>query len=150
MSSIEEVCHLELAFGGIQKLKQWPVSFSVFDVCGSRWRTLGTSGEPCLPVLHHVLFRDCIPAQNITTKKQAVEKRVYSDYTSKLLFISKGSQNMNSHRTETWRQVMMQRPWRGTSYCLAFPGLLSLLSYRTQDYQPRDDTTNNGPFPLEH
>jgi len=36
------------------------------------------------------------------------------------------------------------------SYWLASPGLLSLLSYRTQDYQPRDGTTHNvlGPPPL--
>ena len=35
-------------------------------------------------------------------------------------------------------------------YWLASPGLLSLLSYRTQDYQPRDGTTYNGPFRLDH
>jgi hypothetical protein len=35
----------------------------------------------------------------------------------------------------------------GAAYCLAFPDLLSLLSYRTQDYQPRDGTTNNGLGP---
>jgi hypothetical protein len=29
-------------------------------------------------------------------------------------------------------------------YLLASPGLLSLLPYRTQDYQPRDGTTHNG------
>jgi hypothetical protein len=28
-------------------------------------------------------------------------------------------------------------PWRDVLYWLALPGLLSLLSYRTQDYQPR-------------
>jgi hypothetical protein len=28
--------------------------------------------------------------------------------------------------------------------------LLSLLSYRTQDYQPRDGITHNGPSPLDH
>lgn len=31
----------------------------------------------------------------------------------------------------------MQRPWRDVTYWLASPGLLSLLSYRTQDHQPR-------------
>jgi hypothetical protein len=39
----------------------------------------------------------------------------------------------------------MQRPWRDIPYWLASPGLLSLLSYRTQDYQPRDGTTTRGP-----
>jgi hypothetical protein len=44
----------------------------------------------------------------------------------------------------------MQRPWKDVLYWLASPGLLSLLSYRTQDYQPRDGTTHKGPFPLDH
>jgi hypothetical protein len=35
-------------------------------------------------------------------------------------------------------------------YWLASTGLLSLLSYRTQDFQPRDGTTHKGPFPLDH
>jgi hypothetical protein len=41
-------------------------------------------------------------------------------------------------------------PWRGVPYCFASPGLLSLLSCRTQDYQPRDGTTHNGPSLLDH
>jgi hypothetical protein len=36
-----------------------------------------------------VLVRVSIPAQNITTKKQVGEERVYSSYTSTLLFITK-------------------------------------------------------------
>jgi hypothetical protein len=47
-------------------------------------------------------------------------------------------------------QELMQRPWRDVPYWLASPGLLSLLSYKTQDYQPRDGTTHKGPFPLDH
>jgi hypothetical protein len=39
----------------------------------------------------------------------------------------------------------MQRPWRDVTYWLASPGLLSLLSYRIQDNQPRDSTTHNVP-----
>jgi hypothetical protein len=46
-------------------------------------------------------------------------------------------------RLGTWRQELMQRPWRDVTYCLASPGLLSLLSYKTQDYQTRDGTTHN-------
>jgi len=44
-------------------------------------------------------------------------------------------------------QELMQRPWRDVTYWLASPGLLSLLSYRTQDHQPRDGTTHNGLGP---
>jgi hypothetical protein len=48
-----------------------------------------------------VLIRVCIPAQNIMTKKQVGEERVYSAYTSTLLFITKGSQDWNSHMVGT-------------------------------------------------
>jgi hypothetical protein len=59
-----------------------------------------------------VLVRVSIAAQNIMPKKQVGEERVYSAYTSMLLFITKGSQDWNSHRVGTWRQELMQRPWR--------------------------------------
>jgi hypothetical protein len=48
------------------------------------------------------------------------------------------------------KQELIQRLWRDVTYWLASTGLLSLLSYRTQDYQPRDDTTHKGPSPLDH
>jgi hypothetical protein len=38
---------------------------------------------------------------NIMTKKQVGEERVYSVYTSILLFIIKGSQDWNSSRSES-------------------------------------------------
>jgi hypothetical protein len=78
------------------------------------------------------------------TKKQVVEERIYSAYTSTLPFIIKGNQDWNSSRAGT-QAGLMQRPWRDVTYWLASLGLLSLLSYRTQDYQPRDGTTHNGP-----
>ena len=37
----------------------------------------------------------------------------------------------------------------GAAYWLASPDLLSLLSYRTQDHQPRDCTTHSLSLPLE-
>jgi len=46
-----------------------------------------------------VLLRVSIPAQNIMTKKQVVEERVYSTYTFTLLFITTGSQGRNSSRS---------------------------------------------------
>jgi hypothetical protein len=93
-----------------------------------------------------LLVRVSIPAQNIMTKKQIGEERVYSAYM--LLFITKGSQDWNSSRSG--KQELMQRPWRDVPYWLASPGLLSLLSYRTQDYQSRDGPIHNGPYPLDH
>ena len=48
------------------------------------------------------------------------------------------------------KQELMQRPWRDISYWLASPGLLSLFSYRTQEHQPRDGTTNKESSPINH
>ena len=42
------------------------------------------------------------------------------------------------------KQELMPRPRGDATYWLASPGLLSLLSYRTQEYQPRDGTTHSG------
>jgi hypothetical protein len=50
-------------------------------------------------------------------------------------------------KSGTWRQELMQRPWKGAAYWLAPHGLLSLLSYRT--HQQRNGATNNGlGFPI--
>jgi hypothetical protein len=48
---------------------------------------------------HCVLDGVCIPVQSIMTKKQVGKERVYSAYTSTLLFITEESQDWNSHRT---------------------------------------------------
>ena len=58
------------------------------------------------------------------TKKQVGEERVYLAYTSALLFITEGSQDRNSNRAGTWRQELMQRPWKGAAYWLAQPAFL--------------------------
>ena len=62
------------------------------------------------------------------------------------LFIIKGSQDRNSSRAGTWRKDA--EAMEGAAYWLAPHGLLSLLSYRTQDHQPKDGTTHNGLGPL--
>jgi hypothetical protein len=41
----------------------------------------------------------------------------------------------------------MQRPWRDVLYCLASPGLLSLLSYRTKTTSPEMASHPQGAFP---
>jgi hypothetical protein len=62
------------------------------------------------------LSRVSIPAQNIMTKKQVGEERVYSAYTSTLLFSTKGSQSKNSRRLGTWKQEWMQKSWKNAAY----------------------------------
>ena len=55
-----------------------------------------------------------------------------------------------SNRVGIWRQELMQSPWRDAADWLAPHALLSLLSYRTQDHQPREGATHNelSPPPL--
>ena len=48
----------------------------------------------------------------------------------------------------TWQQGLMQRPWRTVAYWFALRGLFCLLSYRTQDHQPRGGLTHNRLGPL--
>jgi hypothetical protein len=81
------------------------------------------------------------------TKKQVGEERVYSAY---IFHITINHQRMSGLELKQVRkQELMQRPWRDVLYWLASPGLLSLLPYRNQDYQPRDGTPHKGPFPLD-
>jgi hypothetical protein len=97
------------------------------------------------------MVRVCVPAQNIMTKKLFQEESVYSAYTSTLLFITKRNPNRNSHGAGNWRQELMQRSQRGVIYWLASPGLIILLSYRIENYQPRDGTQKEmGPPILDH
>ena len=97
-----------------------------------------------------VFVRVTLGVMKTMTKKQVGEKGFYLAHASTLLFIIEGSQGRNSNMAESWRQELMQKPWRGAAYWLASHGLLSLLSYRTQDHQSRDGTINYelGPSPL--
>jgi hypothetical protein len=81
------------------------------------------------------------------TKKQVGEERVYSAYT---FHIAVHQRMSGLELKQVRKQDLMQRPWRDVTYWLASSGWLSLLSYRTQDYQPRDGPTLKGSFPLDH
>jgi hypothetical protein len=82
---------------------------------------------------------------NIMTKKQVGEERVYSAYTSMLLFITK---EVRLELKQVRKQELMQRPWRDVLYWLASPGLLSLLSYRTKTTSPEMVPPTRGLSPL--
>jgi hypothetical protein len=56
-------------------------------------------------------------------KKASWVGKVYLVYTTDSS--TEGSQGRNSSRPGTWRQELMQRPWRGAAYWLAPHGLLS-------------------------
>jgi hypothetical protein len=92
------------------------------------------------PTMMTVFVRDCISVQNNMTKKQVGEERLYSTYTS--------THHQRKSGQDTGQELGADaEAMEGVSYWLASPGLLSLLSYRTQDYQPRDGTTHKGPSP---
>jgi hypothetical protein len=78
------------------------------------------------------------------TKKQVGEERVYSAYTSTLLFITKEVRTGTQAGQEAGADA---EAMEGCSLLACSPGLLSLLSYRTGDYQPRDGSTHKGAFP---
>jgi hypothetical protein len=72
---------------------------------------------------------------------------VYSAYTSIVLFTTKEVRTGTQTGQEAGADA---EAMEGCSLLACFPWLLSLLSYRTQDYQPRDGITHKGPFPLGH
>jgi hypothetical protein len=80
---------------------------------------------------------------NIMTKKQ-VGRKGFIRLT--LPYCCSSPRKSGLELKQVRKQELMQRPWRDVSYWLASSVSLSLLSYRTQDYQPRDGTTHKGPF----
>jgi hypothetical protein len=56
-------------------------------------------GAKSTELLGHCLSQGFYSCTSIMTKKQVGEERVYSAYTSKLLFITKGSRDWNSSRS---------------------------------------------------
>ena len=75
----------------------------------------------------------------IQNNQRTGKERVSLAYTSIALFI------MKDVRTETQTGQEPGGRRLNAAYWLVQAGLLSLLSYRTQDHQPRDGTTHNGP-----
>jgi hypothetical protein len=78
----------------------------------------------------HCLSQGLYSCTNIMTKKQVGEKRVYSAYTSMLLFITKGSQDWNSSRSES-------RSWCRGHGGMFFTGLLLLACSACSFIEPR-------------
>jgi hypothetical protein len=83
---------------------------------------------------------------SIMTKKQVGEERVYSAYTSMLLVYHQRKSGLELKQIR--KQELMQRPWRDVLYWLAFPGFLSLLSYRTKTTSPEMVPLTRGLPPL--
>jgi hypothetical protein len=81
------------------------------------------------------------------TKKQVGEERVYSAYTSTLLFITKEVRTGTQAGQEAGADA---EAIEGCSLLACFFWLAQPALLQNQDYQPRDGTTHKGPFPLDH
>jgi hypothetical protein len=79
------------------------------------------------------------------TKKQVVEERVYSAYTSILLFITKEVWTGTQAGQEAGADA---EAMDGCSLLACFPGLLSLLSYRTKTTSPEMVPPTRRPPPM--
>ena len=82
---------------------------------------------------------------NIMTKKQVGEERVYSAYTSILLFITKEARTGTQAGQEAGADA---EAMEGYSLLACFPCLLSLLSYRTKTTSPEMVPPTKGLSPL--
>ena len=98
-------------------------------------------------VLIVVLVRGSIPSQTSWPQSSWGGKGLFGLHFHPAVHHQR---NSGQELKQVRKQELMQRPWRDVLYWLASPGLLSLLSYRTQDYQPINGPTYNWPFPLDH
>jgi hypothetical protein len=97
-----------------------------------------------------VLVRVSIPAQTSQPRSKLGRKGFFQ---LTLPYCCSSPRKSGLELKQVRKQELMQRPrgWGGgVFYWLASPGLLSLLSYKIQDYQPRDGPIHKGPFPLDH
>jgi hypothetical protein len=92
-------------------------------------------------ISHTVLVGVSIALIKYHAKKQVGKERVYLAYISVSLFVIEGSQDRKLKHGRTWRQKLVQKTWRDIVCSLASS---CLISYRTQNYQIRDDTTHHG------
>jgi hypothetical protein len=81
------------------------------------------------------------------TKKQVGEELVYSVYTSTFLFFTKYESGQDLSQDRNLEAEGNNAETMKCAACwLASPGLLSLLSYRSQDHNPNDGSNNNGLY----
>jgi hypothetical protein len=121
------------------------VCLFVFEVLNTGFHEISKSSTHFLPILHY-LSQGFYSWTKHHEQKQVGEERVYSAYTSILMFITKGSQNWNSSRSESrsWCRGHGRMFFTG----LVAPGLLSMLSYRTKTTSPEMVSPTRGLSPL--
>jgi hypothetical protein len=93
----------------------------------------------------YVLVRDSIPGQNIMTKKQVGEERVYSAYTSTLLFITKEVRTGTQAGQEAGTDA---EAMEGCSLLACLPWLAQPALFRTKTTSPKMVPPTRGLSPL--
>jgi hypothetical protein len=106
----------------------------------SKHWTTGKSTNTNVNNYVYVLVRASLPAQ---TSGNMLGRKGFIQLT--LPHCSHHQRRSGLELKQVRKQELMRRPWKNISYWLASPSLLSLLSCRTLDYQPRDGTTHNVP-----
>jgi hypothetical protein len=104
------------------------VLFTLQNVLSSRNQILEPVGSFTL-----VLVRVSIPAQT-SRPRNKLGRKGFIQLT--LPHCCSSPRKSGLELKQVRKQELMQRPWRDVLYWLAFPGLLSLLSYRTKTTSP--------------
>jgi hypothetical protein len=86
--------------------------------------------------MHVVLVGLTIGTVQYHDQKQVGEGKNPLAHKSTSWSITEWSQDRNANMIGTWRQELMQRPWRGAVYWLAHCDLLILISCRTRRASP--------------
>ena len=81
------------------------------------------------------------------TERQVGKARIYLAYNPTSLFIMEEIQERNSNRAGSWRQELMQRPWRVLLTNLLPMACSACFIKEPRINQPRDGTTYNGLGP---
>jgi hypothetical protein len=145
-------------------LEHWLAHGDPEPICGNRFQQ-ATCPHPCSPVpvyqqslrsnqftiekaiLCVVLVRVSIPAQT-SWPRSKLGRKGFIRLT--LPYCCSSPKEVRTGTQAGQKAGADAEDMEGCSLLACFPCLLILLSYRIQDYQPRDGSTHEGPLPLDH
>jgi hypothetical protein len=92
---------------------------------------------------------NCCLRVSIAVMKHCDQKQGGKGLVGLLSHIKEGSQDRNSNRAGTWRQELMQKPWRDAAFLLLMPCSAGFLIEPRTTRPGKEGTTHNelGPPP---